>query len=136
MNWIYELTLFDRTDRSKKVQRARSLLKDILGKPEGNKILFSEVTNSLKSAPDAQLGFLTIFERYLLPQMIENKAFDASTIDSILKFALQLHANLIRLGNQKKLQYSLKIFNKIFLRLAPTERELLTQSRHHLIARS
>jgi hypothetical protein len=135
MNWIYELSLQDRTERSKKLQRTKALLKDLMSKQDGSKNLFSEVANSLKTSADAQLGFLLIFERYLLPTLIETKAVDASLIEAVLKFALQLHSNLLRLGSQPKLKYSLKLFNKIISRLAQPDRETLSQSKLHFIVR-
>lgn len=136
MNWIYELSIRGSSDRSKKTQKAKDKLCEMIAKPEGKKAIFTEVAAGLKTSSDAQLGFLTIFVKHLLPKLIEAKALDSPVVDGLLKLALQLHANLLKQNSPKKMKYALKLFNKIVSKLAQSEREALAQSRLRLIPRS
>ena len=136
MSWIYELSIRGSNDSAQKAQKAKNKLVEMIAKPEGRKAIFAEVAPALKSSSDAQLGLLTIFTKHLLPQLVEAKRLDSSIVDGLLKLALQLHANLLKLNSPKKIKYALKLFNKIVSRLALPERDALTQSRLRLTLRS
>jgi hypothetical protein len=125
MSWIRDLTLLG-TKGSKKEQKAKEQLETAL-KAHGPLYLFTDIFQQITSSPDAQLGFLYLFERYLLKGVLESKSMTEPVLVALVKGCMGLHNRLLRLSSHKKLDLNLKLFNKIVSRLGENEKPIYSK---------
>jgi hypothetical protein len=131
MNWIYKLTLTGTKGTSKEESAKEAMVSGY--KKNGSAYLFKDIFAEIKGVPDAQLGFLFILEKYVLSNMIEAKQIDKTFLLGLFNISVNLHGQLIRASSPRKLKYPLKLFNKIFVRLAEGEQTLILKSLKQLI---
>lgn len=131
MNWIYKLTLTGTKGTSKEETAKEAMLSGY--KKHGSAYLFKDIFAEIRGVPDAQLGFLFILEKYVLSSMIEAKQIDKIFLLGLFNISVNLHGQLIRASSPRKLKYPLKLFNKIFVRLAEAEQTLILKSLKQLI---